>query len=306
MLKAGFDPVFSTRKWNMNRTRQRQPSPLGFGYSRTASTTTRVAFTLIELLVVIAIIAILAALLLPALAKAKAKAQGISCVSNLKQLQMGWLMYSGDNSDKLVRVGGLAELVTDPADPSAQPGGAKSQWVLGRVDQMPSRTNTALIQGGLLYSYVNSLGVYKCPADNTQIGGAVSVRSMSMNCWMNPIDSWNDYGGNHPGKVREFRRQGDITTPIPSMAFVFIDENPWGIDDGFFVCDPLKPVWINIPASYHNGSGGLSFADGHAEIKKWKDGHVLGCNSTPPLGVQQDASTGNLAWLQERSSSPTP
>ena len=255
------------------------------------------AVTLIELLVVIALIGIIAAMVLPRLDQTKQRSRAIRCLSNLKQMDTGWMLYYGDNSDKLVFSGGVNCLVQNPNDPNAREGGSRSQWVLGSMHAAPSWTNSALVQRGLLWPYLRVLDLYKCPDDPktdkwTANGGAPTLRSMSMNCWLNPLVPW-------PGG-RVFRKQSDLILPPPSRCWVMVDECPNSIEDGCFVCAPNSDKWVDIPAGYHgSGSvGSLSFADGHVELKKWTDKNLpLALYGNSP----SDPASRDLSWLKERS-----
>jgi len=246
------------------------------------------AFTLIELLVVIAIIAILAAMLLPALTKSKQKAQGINCMTNLKQLQYAWIMYTDDNNNKL---------------PPNGDGNNSTGWVGGWIQTPQDATNINLLMPprGLLWDYHKSLGVYKCPADkSTQKFGAVAyprVRSVSMSGNMNG-NSW--YTDIIRGTFFTFRKSSEIIRPSPTQAFVFLDEHPDDIDDGYFlVILDKKGIWGNMPANYHNGACGFSFVDGHSEIKKWRDPDTLAQH--PPANPK---GPNDVPWIQVRTSAP--
>jgi prepilin-type N-terminal cleavage/methylation domain-containing protein/prepilin-type processing-associated H-X9-DG protein len=279
----------------------------------------RFGFTLIELLVVIAIIAILASMLLPALAKAKAKAQGIKCMANGKQIMLANKLYATDFND----------LQPPNEDDSGAPAG--HVWIQGNVTDARWVTNTALYNDPIWCVLARYSGgnyqIYKCPADPNfvTIKGVryPTTRSISESQAVGTICAgyrggtgthsgvpqyptngpWLD--GNHGHTFgKTFHTYGkDADFVSPSSTFVYIDEHDVSINDaGFGTVGPPPGVnvrWVDWPAVYHNGAGGLSFADGHSEVHKWKGLTYSGKNLPAQTVTPVEMTDWN--WLANNS-----
>jgi len=254
----------------------------------------RRAFTLIELLVVIAIIAILAAMLLPVLSRAKQRAQGALCLNNGKQLMLAMRLYTNENNDFY------------PPNPDDGNTNAFYNWCGGSAGiGGPQEFDTDVLLDPTRSLLIKYLGhdpkVFKCPADkregkyqgtNPSLLGQIvpAARTFSMSQNVGTIDPGFDQGTGHTGipnmsvngpwldgthnhrrnsPWRTFGKASDVGPPGPSDLWVFVDEDPNGLNDAAFAVDMVNENWRDAPGTYHNIGCGFAFADGHSETHHW-------------------------------------
>jgi prepilin-type N-terminal cleavage/methylation domain-containing protein/prepilin-type processing-associated H-X9-DG protein len=256
------------------------------------------AFTLIELLVVVAVVGVLAGLLLPSLARAKTQAKASFCQSNNRQLMIACLMYCDDNSGFF------------PYNLAGAAVHTNINWASDLLDWETNSddTNTALLTGAALGPYAaQSASVFRCPSDNVasplqaSLGWPNRARSYSMNASIGDAGEITESGvnTNNPDYVQFFK-----VTSVPQTAqiFVFIEEHPDTIYDGYFLNKAYSWQWTRLPASYHLQCANISFVDGHAELHHWQDS-----DTTPPsvpdgaagviLTNLPQAQRGDLTWV---------
>jgi prepilin-type N-terminal cleavage/methylation domain-containing protein/prepilin-type processing-associated H-X9-DG protein len=248
-----------------------------------------VGFTLVELLVVIAVIAILAALVLPALSQARGRAEGISCLNNTRQLTLAWQLYADD------RDGFLPYNLGMNGSPESSMR-TNLNWVNNVMtwDLSSDNTNLATITGASLGPYIGGVTrIFHCPSDRTlsdiqsAAGWSERIRSYSMNAMVGNAGAFTASGSNinNPDykqffKITQIHRPADI--------FIFLDEHPDSIEDGYFLnkdtpaanggyyaSNAASDEWTDLPASYHNRSAAFSFADGHVSFHRWLNSNTI-------------------------------
>lgn len=251
------------------------------------------AFTVIELLAVLGVLFLLSLILLPALAGTRTTTKTAHCMNNLRRLTGAWLMYTSDNADLLPLK--LAGNIVD--------------W----TGSNPDNTNTAKLLDSLqspLARYIQSADSFKCPADTFQspANSGPRVLSVSGNAVLGngiqPANVMNQISGRT--YIAKFTKFTQLNQPGPANTSVILDEHPDSIDDSLFIFSVGRSqgfaFWVNLPGSYHDGAGTISFADGHVILKRWLD-----TRTAPPVtyttGIQRNINvpgSPDYSWLNDR------
>jgi prepilin-type N-terminal cleavage/methylation domain-containing protein/prepilin-type processing-associated H-X9-DG protein len=279
-------------------------------------------WTLIEILVVVSIIAVLASILLPALEKSRSMALRAKCMSNKRQLGIASLMYPNDNGDRLVRNSmffGVSDVGKSlPFYPFDQ------TWVPGLMswDLLGANTNLDFLtkdEYSLISSYIaRNPQLYKCPADTylsdiqKAAGWRMRVRSVSMNHFVGE-GMLGDVTKQSRSMFQVFTKSANIVGISPSKLWVIMDENPDAISLALFrqpavIVDPKIASWTAIPGALHRGYGTISFADGHAEVHRWRTPDLLvPVRCSPwPVNVCSITNSPDWAWFRESTAAVTP
>jgi prepilin-type processing-associated H-X9-DG protein len=170
--------------------------------------------------------------------------------------------------------------------------------------------NLATITEASLGPYSGATAIYRCPSDHvvskeqSAAGWDGRIRSYSMNAMVgNAGDfSTNGINVNNPEYTQFFK----ITQiPQPTDIFVFLDEHPDSINDGYFLERDYYPEWHDLPASYHNGGAAFSFADGHSSLHRWTQPDTyrppIPDMATLPIPIPATRK-GDLEWVLDHMS----
>jgi prepilin-type N-terminal cleavage/methylation domain-containing protein/prepilin-type processing-associated H-X9-DG protein len=254
-------------------------------------------FTLIELLVVIAIIAILMAILMPALNRAKEQGKRAACLSNLKQLQLAWLMYNDENDGLIVNgAGGIYRSNEDPWVGKCWAPNYQGGEILDEVTQKEE------IKKGALYPYIRDIGMFRCPTGTR--GEWLTYAAMDGANGLSRTGTTDGGKGKRIGNtVLWLKRASDIISPGAAYRMIFIDEG-WVTPDSYATHYQQATWWDDAPVRHGDGTN-ASFADGHVEYHKWTGVDTIkrgrdqqkqhSANHHPP---ETDAGHEDLQYLQ--------
>ncbi|MHC4324362.1 MAG: type II secretion system protein [Planctomycetota bacterium] len=214
------------------------------------------AFTLIELLVVIAIIAILMAILIPTLNRAREQGKRISCMSNLKQLMLGWDMYAEDNGEKIVFAITNESAETDPTFGGSSTKRQKAWVYYIGANASEDQQRRGLRNGGL-YEYVKEEKLFKCP---TGVRGELITYSIT--------DAMNGHRGHMAmPDMHPIMKRSDIKNS--ALRMVFLDEGMLSSSSWTLWYD--QPRWWDQVTKRHSVGTNICMADGHTEYFKFND-----------------------------------